>query len=350
MKANKGNEALELSRYICAFLTQYAPGHLTNSANTLRSYETALALYVGFLEVKCGITPNNFTKECFDQKHVEDWLEWLVEERHCSIKTRNSRLSALRTFTQYLASRDIKYIAVNTDARAVPYKKTVKKKVTGLSRTAVKAVLEAPNTSTRYGLRDVTLMTVLYGTAARIDELLSIRIADLHLDVPKPYIVITGKREVTRTLYLLPRAVEYVKLYLSVFHGDCPANDDYIFFSPIQGKEKKLSQQAVFKMLRKYAAKAHNNCEDVPLNLHAHQFRHAKATHWLEDGMNIVQISFLLGHASVETTMVYLDITTEKEYEALTTLETEKQRKVKPKWNKEKDTLSDICGLHRLKT
>ena len=54
--------------------------------------------------------------------------------------------------------------------------------------------------------------------------------------------------------------------------------------------------------------------------------------------------------ASVETTMVYLDITTEKEYEALATLENEKQRKVKPKWNKEKDTLSDICGLHKLKT
>lgn len=65
---------------------------------------------------------------------------------------------------------------------------------------------------------------------------------------------------------------------------------------------------------------------------------------------DIVQISFLLGQASVETTMIYLDITTEKEYEALTTLENEKQRKVKPKWNKETDTLSDICGLHRLKT
>lgn len=350
MKAKKNNEAMELSRHISNFLTQYAPYYLTNSPNTLRSYEAALALYVGFLEIKCGITPDSFTKECFDQKHIENWLVWLVEERNCSIKTRNSRLSSLRAFTQYLASRDIKYLAVNTDARAVSYKKAAKKKVKGLSRNAVKAILETPNASTRYGLRDVTLMTVLYGTAARIDEVLSIRIGDLHLDASKPYIIITGKREVTRTLYLLPRAVEYLKLYLSTFHNEHPANDDYIFFSPIQGKNKKLSQQAVFKILRKYAAIAHNNCEDVPLDLHAHQFRHAKATHWLEDGMNIVQISFLLGHASVETTMVYLDITTEKEYEALATLENEKQRKVKPKWNKEKDTLSDICGLHRLKT
>lgn len=350
MRSKKNNEAIELSRHISTFIGQYAPDHLTNSPNTLRSYETALTLYVGFLESQCGITPDKFTIECFDQKHIEDWLAWLVEERNCSIKTRNNRLSALRAFTQYLASRDIKYLTVNTDAHAVTYKKAVKKKVTGISRNAVKAILEAPDTTTHYGLRDVTLMTVLYGTAARIDELLSIKISDLHLDAAKPYVIITGKGEVTRTLYLLPRAVEYLILYLNVFHGNQPNNDDFLFFSPIQGKEKKLSQQAVFKLLRKYAAIAHNKCDDVPLELHAHQFRHAKATHWLEDGMNIVQISFLLGHASVETTMVYLDITTEKEYGALATLEGEKQRNIKPKWNKDTDTLSGICGLRKLKT
>lgn len=350
MKNNRNNEAVELSKHISTFVDQYAPEHLTNSVNTLRSYETALTLYIGFLESKCGITPDKFSKECFDRKHIEDWLVWLVEERNCSIKTRNSRLSSLRAFTQYLASRDIKYLTINTDAHAVSYKKAAKKKVTGLSRNAVKAILEAPNANTLYGLRDVTLLTLLYGSAARIDELLSIKISDLHLNVVKPYAIITGKREVTRTLYLLPRAVEYLSLYMKVFHGEYPANNDYLFFSPIQGKGKKLSQQAVFKMLRKYAEIAHNNCEEVPLDLHAHQFRHAKASHWLEDGMNIVQISFLLGHASIETTMVYLDITTDKEYEALATLEGERQRNVKPKWDKEKDTLSAICGLRKLNT
>lgn len=350
MKRKKNNEAIELSRLISNFIGQYAPEHLTNSPNTLHSYETALTLYIGFLESKCGITPDKFTKECFDQKHIEDWLVWLVDERNCSIKTRNNRLSSLRAFTKYLASRDVKYLTVNTDARAIAYKKVVKKKVTGLSRNAVKAILEAPDSHTHYGLRDVTLITILYGTAARINELLSIKISDLHLNVAKPYIVITGKGEVTRTLYLLPRAVEYLILYLKVFHGDHPINDDYLFFSPIQGKKKKLSQQAVFKLIRKYAEIAHNNCDEVPLDLHAHQFRHAKATHWLEDGMNIVQISFLLGHASVETTMVYLDITTEKEYEALATLESEKQHNIKPKWNPETDTLSAICGLRKLKS
>ena len=202
--------------------------------------------------------------------------------------------------------------------------------------------------SNRYRIRDLTLMIILYSTAARIDELLSIKISDLYLDAPKPYVIITGKGTVKRTLYFLPRAIDHLKLYLKIFHGECPNTDDYLFFSPLHGKKKKISQQAVFKILRKYAAIAHSKCEEVPLDLHAHQFRHAKATHWLEDGMNIVQISFLLGHTSLETTMIYLDITTEQEFEALATIEGEKQRSIQPKWNKATDTLSSICGLRKL--
>ena len=83
----------------------------------------------------------------------------------------------------------------------------------------------------------------------------------------------------------------------------------------------------------------------MPANLHAHQLRHAKASHWLEDGMNIAQISFLLGHESIETTMKYLDITLEKEREALQTLENDIERATKPKWKVTNKTLKSLCGL-----
>lgn len=346
---SKNNDAIELSRYIGEFLSDYAPSHLTSSENTLRSYETALTLYVGYLEEKCGITPDKFTQECFDQKHIEDWLKWLADERKCSAETCNNRLSTIRAFARYLSSRNIKYVAVNTDAVSVPYRKTVKKKVKGLSRNAVKAILAEPDSHKKAGLRDLTLMILLYGTAARIDELLSIRIKDIYLQAVKPYVIITGKGGKIRTLYLLPKAVSFLRLYLKQYHGGNPCKDDYLFYSSIHGKNSKLSQQAVYKILRKYAETAHEKCDEVPLDLHAHQFRHAKATHWLEDGMNIVQISFLLGHSSVETTMVYLDITTEQEMKALATLEDEKNQNVSVKWDTQKDTLSEICGLRKLK-
>ena len=77
---------------------------------------------------------------------------------------------------------------------------------------------------------------------------------------------------------------------------------------------------AVSKRLKKYATEANFLCPDVPCNLHVHQLRHAKASHWLEDGINVVQISFLLGHEQLKTTMVYMDVTTEHDINALTAL------------------------------
>ena len=110
-----------------------------------------------------------------------------------------------------------------------------------------------------------------------------------------------------------------------------------------------MTQTAVAKQLRKYAAVAHEDCPEVPLDLHAHQIRHAKASHWLEDGMNIVQISFLLGHVDVKTTMVYLDLTTEQEEKALATLENERDKGMPKKWKKASQSFAELCGLRSIK-
>ena len=77
--------------------------------------------------------------------------------------------------------------------------------------------------------------------------------------------------------------------------------------------------------------------------------RHAKASHWLEDGMNIVQISFLLGHAHLHTTMVYLDITTEEEAKALATHEDENDKSLPKKWYASGQSLSSLCGVRQMK-
>ena len=106
-----------------------------------------------------------------------------------------------------------------------------------------------------------------------------------------------------------------------------------------------MSQPAISKRLKKYAAAAHAVCPEVPVNLHAHQIRHAKASHWLEDGMNIIQISFLLDHEQLDTTMVYLDVTTEQETKALATLEDDNDRKIPKKWKTAGGDLSAFCGV-----
>ncbi len=135
--------------------------------------------------------------------------------------------------------------------------------------------------------------------------------------------------------------------YLKEFHGTRPDPTAYLFYSRVGENRGMLTETAIDKRIKKYALEAHKKCEDVPVNTHAHQFRHAKASHWLEDGMNVVQVSFLLGHENLETTMKYLDITTEDKMEALATLEDEKEKGMIKKWKTSDGTLLDFIGLKR---
>jgi len=142
--------------------------------------------------------------------------------------------------------------------------------------------------------------------------------------------------------------VDILQKYMKAFHVTKPDPNDYLFYSSWHGQKSKLSQEAIRKRLKIYASKAHETCNDVPLDLHSHQWRHAKACHWLDDGINIVEISKLLGHESIETTMVYQDITTEQQMRALATLEDEVTSAITKKWKREKNIgLSDLFGFTR---
>jgi site-specific recombinase XerD len=343
------NESIIIARHINEFLNEYVPSQKSRSDHTLKSYQYALTLYIGFLETEKGINPERLYGGCFSRIIIEEWLQWLMEYRGCSPETCNNRMASLRAFLKYLGSREISQLYLSEDATKIQRKKEVRKKVKGMSKKAVQVLLSVPDLSTKAGRRDLTLMIIIYSTAARIDEILSLKTDQLHLNAEKPNVTIIGKGRKIRTLYLLPKAVAHLKKYLKEFHGDAPNPEAYVFYSRNTGIYGKMSQPAVNKQLKKHSRAAHEICDEVPLDLHAHQLRHAKASHWLEDGMNIVQISFLLGHEQLQTTMVYIDITLEQELKALTTLEDENDKKVSKKWKNIKGGLAEFCGVKSMK-
>lgn len=343
------NESVIIARHIHAFLNDYVPSQKSRSSHTLKSYQYALTLYIGFLETEKGIRPENLFGGCFSRTIIEEWLIWLMEHRGCSPETCNNRLASLRAFIKYLGSRDISLLHLSEDATRIPRKKEVRKKIKGMSKKAVQVLLSVPDLSTKAGRRDLALMVFIYSTAARIDETLSMKIEHLHLDAEKPNVTIIGKGSKIRTMYLLPKAIAHLKKFLKEFHGDTPNSGAYVFYSRNTGLQGKMSQTAVNKQLKKHAITAHEICGEVPRDLHAHQLRHARASHWLEDGMNIVQISFMLGHEQLQTTMVYLDITIEQELKALATLEDENDKKVSKRWKNTKGGLAEFCGIKSMK-
>ena len=116
------------------------------------------------------------------------------------------------------------------------------------------------------------------------------------------------------------------------FHGVQPKPDDYLFYSPCHGIKGKLTQPAISKRLRIYAKIAHDTCDEVPLDLHSHVWRHSMACHWREDNINIVEIKELLGHASLQSTMIYQDVTEEQKRAAIETLEDTVTKAMTKKW------------------
>ena len=337
-------EALRFAKYISEFLYDYAPSFLTRSSHTLKSYSDTLALYITFLEAE-GITPDCFGRKAFEKTYIERWIKWLIAERSCCADTCNVRLGALRVFLQFLGEKDISLLYLSQEAKTIKRQKCIKKKVNGLTRNAVSAILNEIDTSTKIGRRDLALLSLMYGTAARIGEILSLKIGQLHLNTPKPYATLLGKGGKTRTAFLLPRVSENLCEYIREFHGRNPKADDYLFYSRVGTNKSALTEPAIDKRIKKYAASAHEKCVEVPVNTHAHQFRHAKASHWLEDGIHVVQVSFLLAPEHLGTTMKYLDISPVEKAEALATLKHETAGFAQKKWKKADGSLSDFLQL-----
>ena len=174
----------------------------------------------------------------------------------------------------------------------------------------------------------------MYSIGARIDEILSVRICDLHLhEYPNPnYLTIIGKGYKCRTPPILKDVTKVLLRYIEVFHSYNFDSHDYLFYSLYDGKKKKMSQEAINKRLKMYAIEANEIDKCVPCNLHCHSLRHARATHWLEQGLNIVAIQRLMGHADIRTTMRYIFVSVEQKNKALATLESTSTLKLKKKW------------------
>ncbi|MBR3539500.1 MAG: tyrosine-type recombinase/integrase [Eubacterium sp.] len=343
----KNDDATVIARRISEFLYDYAPQFLTNSAHTLKVYNDTLTLYFKFLE-ESGVSPSSLDRHHLEKDWIEKWILWLKNTRNNSPETCNNRLASLRRFLEYIAGKDIKMGYLYQEAKRIKRQKCPKRKVSGLSREAVTAMLEAPDTDTAIGRRDLVFLTLLYATAARMDEILSLRIRDINLNAAKPYINLHGKGDKIRTSYLLPRAAALVKKYMKEVHGNTPDEERFLFYSRVGGNFKKLTEAAMDKRIKKHAKTAHGKCAEVPLNSYAHLFRHAKASHWIEDGLSVVEVQFLLGHEQIETTMRYLDITTADKVKALATLENEKEQNLEKKWkNADSSSLTRFCGLNR---
>jgi len=301
------------------WLQVYLPSARFRSGNTISTYETSLSLFLDYLEDRKGIRETTINEKCFRQEWLEEWVSFLHAEKGNSRSTCDLRLSCIRSLLKYLSSKNAVYLPYYIDACDI--KKLGRghsRKVEGISKKAMKVLFSVMQDGGRTEYRDRVLFTLLYDTAARVSEALSIKVSDLFLDCEEPYVIINGKGDKQRPLVFSPDTTRLLKEYASLEHGGSHhSKGNYLFFSRVHGRKHALNTDAVNVRLKVYATKAHDICPEIPATMHTHQIRHSACTHWYQDGINIAKISQYVGHESIETTRIYLGISREELAEAM---------------------------------
>ena len=345
----KLTESLVIAKAMREWEKVYLPDIRALSPHTLRSYHEAITLYAIFMKDVKSTDCDNLSGDSFSIVHIQEWMLWLKKERSCSNSTCNQRLACLKNFLKFLSKKDIRFIQMGMEVREVKQMRYVRPAQVEITQETIKTLFNVIDLKTKIGKRDFTLFYLIYSVGARIDEVLSLKISDIYLIEPngKNYIAVLGKGAKRRSPPILKEVAKVLKGYIEMFHGKQPNLGDLLFFVHYDGRKKKLTQEAVNKRLKIYAKKAHSINPGVPDNLHCHQLRHARASHWLEQHLNIVAIQRLMGHSDINTTMRYIFISTEQKNQALAMLEDDVIKDTGKKWKnvRKKKDLLEYLGL-----
>jgi site-specific recombinase XerD len=336
-------------KHVRGFLTVFLPKNKCYSKNTIKAYRDTINLFRQFMLEEKNISFTSITFDRINHDVIYEFLAWLQNTRGCDAATKTLRLAAMKSFFHYCAFEDPALMAIYLDIQKVQPQKVTRNRVEYMSETALKILLEQPDANTRYGLRDRFFMILLYDTAARIQEILDLRLKDIHLKDQTPCIYLTGKGNKTRAVPLMDKTIGHLHEYMNIFHPDGDLkNDQYLFYTQVKGLKGKMSDDNVSYFLKRYAGSAHQVCSEVPLRMHAHLFRHTRAMHLYQAGIPLSYIKDFLGHVSVNTTDIYASTDTSMMRAALEKInkrDDEQTFKEVPVWDENEEMILKLCGL-----
>ncbi|MDR0592567.1 MAG: site-specific integrase [Bifidobacteriaceae bacterium] len=285
-----------LAQLLGAWLLEYLPTTRGFPTNTISSYRTAFVLFLRFMEARKGTPPDRARLEDFTPATINGFLGWLRETRGCKDSTANQRLAAIKAFFRYVQSVAPERIQLATPVLEMKAAKTPQPEIRHLTVEAVQLLLAEAKKSS---LRDLALLTVLYDTGARVQEIADTTIADLRAEKPAT-LKLAGKGRKTRITPLTPAAAAIMASHATTIGPDPAAR---LF---LNRRGRPITRAGIAHILAKHAAAVHAaRPTSMPGHVTPHQLRHSKATHLLENGVNLIYIRDLLGHASITTTERY---------------------------------------------
>lgn len=305
----------DFSKYLSDYLIQYLPNECGVAHNTIQTYSVTFMILLRFFREEEALPPDRLSLKDLTKKNIISFLDWLQTERKSSDSTRNARLATLHSFFRYLQYRDVKGIQVWQDILSIRFKKSASPDMAYLTVEGMQLLLSQPDTSTKIGRRDLALLGLLYDSAARVQELADLTVADIRFEGTTT-IRLKGKGQKSRIVPLNEVQVRNLKSFMEENHLFESHKTSYPLFANPQNN--KLSRMAIFKLVKKYASAARSkNLTYIPNDIGCHSLRHSKAIHMLEAGINLVYIRDFLGHASTTTTEIYARASTKMKEDAL---------------------------------
>lgn len=253
------------------FLDIYMVKQLGRSPDTIESYRDALTLFRRYVLNELNISITKFTFAQCTRNCVFGFLEYLGVQGN-KPGTRNQRLAALKSYLWFAADKDVTLQSIALEVSRVPQFKNPVNEKHVLSEDALNAIFIQP-TNTPIGLRDRTIMILLYDSAVRLAEILSLRVSDICMSEKNPYIRVMGKGSKERVVAINIKTVKHVKQYIDVFHSRINQDTDLLFYTVIKGRAGKMSESNVERFIQQYAVKAGESCPDIPQRVYPHMFR-----------------------------------------------------------------------------
>ena len=284
------------------FFAEHLVVHKRASAQTIASYRDTFRLLLQFMRDRTGITPSALLLVALDADTILEFLDHIERDRGCSVRSRNNRLAAIRSFFRFVSLRDPTTVGTVTRIMAIPIKRYERKLVGYLNREEMKALLAAPDRTTWSGRRDHALLLTLYNTGARISEIITLRRRQVRLDPAAASIELLGKGRKERAVPLWDDTARVLRAWFRQL-GDDP---DVILFPSAKGQP--LSRDGVDYLLHRAAVAATASCPGLGTKpVSPHVLRHSTAMHLLQSGVDLAVIALWLGHESIETTNVYIE-------------------------------------------
>lgn len=295
----------DFTKALTSYFSTYLPETCGVSPNTCNSYRDAFKLLLLYFQEEKGVPANSIELRMLNRNLASDFLDWLEAQRKVSVTTRNQRLAAMKAFAHYVQYRNPEYLENCTDIIAMRPKKHEKPVIPFLTEEELKALLTQPDPSTRHGLRDLTLLSLLYDSGARVQEITDLKLKDIRLTNPA-MATLTGKGRKARQVPLMKETCKLLDAYIRNFNLNSEPLTSPLFFNQ---KGQALSRYGITYILKKYVSQAELDSDTRKISPHV--LRHTKAMHLLRAGVNMIYIRDFLGHVDISTTEVYARIDAE---------------------------------------